>query len=176
MARRDRHEPLHGPPPVVGAGPQAASDRDVQVEHRPGPRGQDPRRRRALPRPARRGHRAQRRREDADPGPRPHPAHAADATRDRSSATPTTTPATARPACSPRSRSAAGRVTTDHRARHTGADFLAFMRRVSRAYPKRRVARRARQRVAPTRPPRSRPGWSGTRASPSTSRLPAPRG
>jgi transposase len=28
-----------------------------------------------------------------------------------------------------------GQVTTDHRARHTGADFLAFMRRVARAYP-----------------------------------------
>jgi transposase len=28
-----------------------------------------------------------------------------------------------------------GAVTTDHRARHTGADFLAFMRRVARAYP-----------------------------------------
>jgi transposase len=29
-----------------------------------------------------------------------------------------------------------GRVTTDHRARHTGEDFLAFMKRVARAYPK----------------------------------------
>jgi len=29
-----------------------------------------------------------------------------------------------------------GHVTTDHRARHTGADFLAFMKRVARAYPK----------------------------------------
>ena len=28
-----------------------------------------------------------------------------------------------------------GQVTTDHRVRHTGADFLAFMRRVARAYP-----------------------------------------
>jgi transposase len=28
-----------------------------------------------------------------------------------------------------------GQVTTDNRARHTGADFLAFMRRVVRAYP-----------------------------------------
>lgn len=28
-----------------------------------------------------------------------------------------------------------GHVTTDHRARHTGADFLAFMRRVARACP-----------------------------------------
>ena len=28
-----------------------------------------------------------------------------------------------------------GQVTTDHRARHTGADFLAFMQRVARAYP-----------------------------------------
>ena len=28
-----------------------------------------------------------------------------------------------------------GAVTTDHRARHTGADFLAFMKRVARAYP-----------------------------------------
>jgi len=28
-----------------------------------------------------------------------------------------------------------GHVTTDHRARHTGADFLAFMRQVARAYP-----------------------------------------
>jgi len=28
-----------------------------------------------------------------------------------------------------------GQVTTDHRARHTGADFLAFMKRVARAYP-----------------------------------------
>jgi transposase len=28
-----------------------------------------------------------------------------------------------------------GEVTTDHRTRHTGADFLAFMRRVARAYP-----------------------------------------
>jgi transposase len=28
-----------------------------------------------------------------------------------------------------------GQVTTDTRARHTGADFLAFMRRVARAYP-----------------------------------------
>jgi transposase len=28
-----------------------------------------------------------------------------------------------------------GRVTTDTRSRHTGADFLAFMRRVARAYP-----------------------------------------
>jgi transposase len=27
-----------------------------------------------------------------------------------------------------------GRVTTDHRSRHTGADFLSFMRRVERAY------------------------------------------
>jgi len=30
---------------------------------------------------------------------------------------------------------ASGQVTTDHRARHTGADFLAFMRGVARAYP-----------------------------------------
>lgn len=30
-----------------------------------------------------------------------------------------------------------GLVTTDTRARHTGADFLAFMRRVARAYPER---------------------------------------
>jgi transposase len=29
-----------------------------------------------------------------------------------------------------------GQVTTDTRARHTGADFLAFMKRVARAYPK----------------------------------------
>ncbi|CAN5406740.1 hypothetical protein BH20CHL6_BH20CHL6_12380 [soil metagenome] len=28
-----------------------------------------------------------------------------------------------------------GQVTTDTRARHTGADFLAFLRRVARAYP-----------------------------------------
>ena len=28
-----------------------------------------------------------------------------------------------------------GQITTDHRTRHTGADFLAFMRRVARAYP-----------------------------------------
>jgi transposase-like protein/transposase len=28
-----------------------------------------------------------------------------------------------------------GRVTTDHRSRHTADDFLAFMRRVTRAYP-----------------------------------------
>jgi transposase len=28
-----------------------------------------------------------------------------------------------------------GQVTTDHRVRHTGADFLAFMKRVARAYP-----------------------------------------
>jgi len=28
-----------------------------------------------------------------------------------------------------------GRVTTDHRDRHTGEDFLAFMKRVARAYP-----------------------------------------
>jgi transposase len=28
-----------------------------------------------------------------------------------------------------------GHVTTDHRARHTGADFLAFMKHVARAYP-----------------------------------------
>jgi transposase len=28
-----------------------------------------------------------------------------------------------------------GQVTTDHRVRHTGADFLAFMKRVVRAYP-----------------------------------------
>jgi len=28
-----------------------------------------------------------------------------------------------------------GHVTTDHRARHTGADFLAFMKGVARAYP-----------------------------------------
>jgi transposase len=28
-----------------------------------------------------------------------------------------------------------GQVTTDHRARHTGADFLAFMKRVAKAYP-----------------------------------------
>ena len=28
-----------------------------------------------------------------------------------------------------------GQVTTDHRTRHTGADFLAFLKRVARAYP-----------------------------------------
>jgi transposase len=28
-----------------------------------------------------------------------------------------------------------GQVTTDHRVRHTGADFLAFLKRVARAYP-----------------------------------------
>ncbi len=28
-----------------------------------------------------------------------------------------------------------GQVTTDHRVRHTGADFLAFMKQVARAYP-----------------------------------------
>jgi len=28
-----------------------------------------------------------------------------------------------------------GKVTTDHRVRHTGADFLAFMQQVARAYP-----------------------------------------
>jgi transposase len=32
-----------------------------------------------------------------------------------------------------------GRVTTDHRARHTGDDFLAFMKRVARAYPRRKL-------------------------------------
>ena len=69
-----------------------------------------------------------------------------------------------------------GQVTTDTRERHTGADFLAFMRRVARAYPERRAPRRARQRLAPTRPPTSRPGSPATRASPSTSRRPRPRG
>jgi len=32
-----------------------------------------------------------------------------------------------------------GHVTTDHRARHTGADFLAFMRQVAHAYPRRKL-------------------------------------
>lgn len=32
-----------------------------------------------------------------------------------------------------------GTVTTDHRVRHTGADFLAFMRQVARAYPRRKL-------------------------------------
>ena len=32
-----------------------------------------------------------------------------------------------------------GRVTTDHRVRHTGADFLAFMRQVARAYPRKKL-------------------------------------
>jgi transposase len=32
-----------------------------------------------------------------------------------------------------------GKVTTDHRVRHTGADFLTFMRQVARAYPRRQL-------------------------------------
>jgi transposase len=32
-----------------------------------------------------------------------------------------------------------GKVTTDHRVRHTGADFLAFMKQVARAYPRRKL-------------------------------------
>jgi transposase len=32
-----------------------------------------------------------------------------------------------------------GKVTTDHRVRHTGADFLAFMKQVARTYPRREL-------------------------------------
>ena len=69
-----------------------------------------------------------------------------------------------------------GRVTTDHRVRHTGADFLIFLKRIARAYPDQRAAHRARQRLVPTRHLTSGSGSSGTRASPSTSRPPARRG
>ncbi len=47
-----------------------------------------------------------------------------------------------------------GAVTTDHRARHTGADFLAFMKRVARAYP-RASCTSCSTTSPPTRPPRS---------------------
>ncbi len=68
---------------------------------------------------------------------------------------------------------ATGKVTTEARARHTGADFLAFLGHVERAYPDRRAPRHPRQRVHATRRPPSGPGSSVIRGSPSTS--PRPR-
>ncbi len=54
-----------------------------------------------------------------------------------------------------------GAVTTDHRARHTGADFLAFMKRVARAYPEGELHVVLDNVSARTRPPTSGPGSSG---------------
>ena len=125
--------------------PQAASRADLQGEPRSRVRREGARHRRALsPSPRARGG-AQRGREDVDPGVGAH------ATR--------------------RCRCASGRATrhthdykrhgvvdlyaalevatgdVTHRlsARHTAADFLAFMRQVVRAYPGRRLARHSRQ-------------------------------
>ena len=170
MAAPDGHEPLDGPPHLGGARLQAPPDRDVQVQHRPGPRGQGPRRRRALPRPARRApsccrstRRPRSRRSTA-------PSRCCRCARARSSGTPTTTRATARPACSRRSRWARAGSPPTTRDRHTGADFLAFMRRVARAYPDGELHVVLDNVSHPQDARPSGPGSSGIPGSPSTSR------
>ena len=161
---------------LAGAGPQAPPDRDLQVQHRPGARGQGPRRRRALPRPARAGRSCSRVDEKTQiqaldrtqpllplrPGQVERHTH--DYTRHG-----TTCLFAALEVGS-------GQVTTDHRARHTGADFLAFLRRVARAYPNGELHVVLDNVSHPQDPRRSRPGSRATRASPSTSRRPRPPG
>jgi hypothetical protein len=63
---------------------------------------------------------------------------------------------------------ATGKVTTEARARHTGADFLAFLHRVGRAYPT-GSSMSSSTTSAPTRRPTSAPGSNGIRGPPSTS-------
>ena len=76
-----RRRRRHGRPGLAPVPRPAVAAGDVQVQHRPGARGQGPRRGRAVPRPARQGDRAVRRREEPDPGPRPDRADAAPAPR-----------------------------------------------------------------------------------------------
>ena len=58
-------------PDLAAVGPATVKGRDVQVQHRPGAGGQDPRRCRDLPGSSRERGRGMHRREDPDPGPRP---------------------------------------------------------------------------------------------------------
>ena len=68
-----------------------------------------------------------------------------------------------------------GQVTTDTRERHTGADFLAFMRRVAGS-TRRESSTSCSTTCRPTRPPRCWPGLPVTPGSPSTSPRPRPPG
>ena len=111
LARAARDRGRHGGPGLAPVPRAAVAAGDLQVLHRPGARGQGPRRGRAVPRPAREGGRAVRGREEPDPGPqpdRPDPAAAARAAR---SGPPTTTSATAPPNLFAALEVATGRVT-----------------------------------------------------------------
>src|SRR5450830_1544691 len=61
-----------GGPDLAALGVAAVEGRDLQVQHRPRARGQDPRRRGPVPGPARESGRGLHRREDPDPGARPN--------------------------------------------------------------------------------------------------------
>ena len=118
------------------AGLKPHRDRDLQVQHRPRARGEGPPTSSGCtsPRPSGRSCLASTRRPRSRRSTGPSRCFRCAA--GRSSATPTTTSATGRPACSRRSRSRTGQGHhTRRRARHTGDDFLAFLRRVERAYP-----------------------------------------
>ncbi len=71
---------------------------------------------------------------------------------------------------------ATGEVTQESRQRHTGADFLAFLRRIERAYPGQDLHVVLDNVSTHTRRPPCGPGWPVIRGSPSTSRPPRRRG
>jgi transposase len=113
---------------------EAPPRRDVQVEHRSGARGQGARRRGALPRAARAGDRVERRWEDlrsealdrTQPMLPLRPGQVERHTHDDTRHGVTSLFAAL--------NVATGEVTQESRQRHTGADFLAFLRRIERAY------------------------------------------
>jgi hypothetical protein len=63
---------------------------------------------------------------------------------------------------------ATGHVTDQCFQRHRHAEFLAFLKLVAKAYPRRQL-HRCWTTTAPTPMPRSRPGWPSIRASTCTS-------
>ena len=108
-------------------GAAAVAARDVQILHRPAAGGQGPRRRRAVPEPARQG--------------------VVVCSRNRRSALdrlrlvcrkrpPTTTSGTAPPRCSQPWRSPPARCTGACYPRHRHQEFLKFLKKVARAYPR----------------------------------------
>ena len=71
---------------------------------------------------------------------------------------------------------ASGRVLGECRPRHTAADFLAFLKRITRVYRGRELHVVVDNSLSPTRRRPSRPGWPRIRGSTCTSPRRAPRG
>ena len=131
-------EPPHRRPRLGRARPQAVADRDLQVLHRPPAGSQGPRRRRPVPASSRTSDCGLRGREGPDPGAFPHRRQPAAASRQPRAAQPRL--------CAARHHHpvrgvgvATGKVVDQCFQQHRHTEFLAFLKLVAEAYPRRQL-------------------------------------